>query len=75
MLDPLQNILDCAWTIQFARSQLNHPNQMTRWLAQIGELDHICEIRRQLEELEINKHDRTAGIGIHEPLLKSGSNC
>lgn len=51
-LDPLQNILDCAAVILYARKQLREEtNPLTRWLAQIGELDHICEIRRELEQV------------------------
>lgn len=52
MLDPLQNILDCADVIvNKSGPQLNAPDLATRWLAQIGQLDHVCEIQRQLEEV------------------------
>jgi len=46
-MDPLQNILDCAAMIQQAR-RCQRPGD---WLPMIGEVDHLCEIQRQMEEV------------------------
>lgn len=52
MLDPLQNILDCADVIvNLARPRLGDPDINIRWLAQLGEMDHVCEIHRQMQEV------------------------
>lgn len=48
-LDPLQNILDCAAMIVLARER--QQQELNRWIAMIGEMDHVCEIHRQLKEL------------------------
>jgi hypothetical protein len=51
MLDPLQNILYCADNIVDCQSK--RPNMS--WGQHIGELDHACEIQRQLEEIKFDK--------------------
>lgn len=50
MLDPLQNILDCANVIVQCQSK-----RPMSWLQLIGEVDHACEIKRQLEEIKLHK--------------------
>lgn len=47
MLDPLQNILHCADMIRSCRSL---KPKMT-WATVVGEMDHVCEIQRQMEQI------------------------
>lgn len=53
--DPLQNILDCAAMILWSRGlQARLKPEHTagyRLLQMVGEMDHVCEIHRQMEEL------------------------
>lgn len=50
VLDPLQNILDCAAMILQARKVQKQYGG--NWPAMIGEMDHVAEIHRQMKEVE-----------------------
>lgn len=71
MIDPLQNILHCADMILWARSKMNAPDEVMRWLAQIGEADHVSEIHRQIEEIK-SEQSKLAFVSASQEGIRQG---
>lgn len=58
MLDPLQNILHCMDMIRNSRESSHLPEE-DKLYCMVGEMDHACEIQRQLEEVRMHQKGNT----------------